>query len=52
MATEQQPPTEFEKFHGALKKIVSTPKAEIEKREVEWQRERSKKRKHRLKEAK
>ena len=36
----QPEPTEFEKFHGALKKIVSTPKAEIERREAAWQKSR------------
>jgi hypothetical protein len=32
--------TESEKFDNAVRTIFSVPKAEIEKREAEWQRER------------
>lgn len=37
-------PTEFQKFRGALKKIVSVPKAEIERREAAYQKMRKQKR--------
>jgi hypothetical protein len=38
-------PTPFEKFHGALRKIVSVPKAEIDRREKEYKKARKQKRK-------
>jgi hypothetical protein len=40
-------PTPFEKFHGALRKIVSVPKSEIVKREAAYKQMRKQKRKQR-----
>ncbi len=33
--------TEFERFRNAVKQIISVPKEEIDKREAEYQKERS-----------
>lgn len=34
--------TPFEKFQDLTKKVIAVPKSEIDKREVEWRRERKK----------
>ena len=36
--------TEFEKFDNLLRKVITVPKAEVERREKEWQKQRQKKR--------
>lgn len=45
MANEPAPeqPTEFQKFLVFTKKVVAVPKAEIDRREAEYQRMRSQK---------
>ena len=40
MTTTNDQSTEFQKFHSALRKIVSVPKSEIVRREEEYQRRR------------
>jgi len=35
--------TEFTRFRDALKLIVSVPKAELDRREIEWRKARKKK---------
>lgn len=44
-----EPASEFERFRDALKQIISVPKSEIDKREVEWKAERAAKKKSRVK---
>jgi hypothetical protein len=46
MATTKQPdqPTPWEKFVALARKVVQTPKAEVDKREREWREERRRKR--------
>jgi hypothetical protein len=40
-------PTPFEKFRDFTRKVVSVPKAEIDRREAEYQKSRKNKRKQR-----
>lgn len=35
-----RPPTNWEKFREIARKVVQTPKAEVEKREREWRQNR------------
>lgn len=39
-------PTPFEKFVTLTKKVISTPKKEIDLREADYKKERAKKKKH------
>lgn len=41
---EQQQPTPFEKFRNFTQRVVSVPKAEIDRREKEYQRIRKQRR--------
>jgi hypothetical protein len=43
-APEEHQPTPWEKFVTLARKVVQTPKAEVDKREREWRQERTKKR--------
>jgi hypothetical protein len=42
-----QPASEFQKFDGAMRKILSVSKEELEKREKNWQRKRKRAKKKR-----
>ena len=42
--TAEAEPTEADKFKAAMKKIVSTPRSVIEKRDAEWRESRKQKR--------
>jgi hypothetical protein len=43
MKTENQEPSEFQKFDIAVRKILSVSRDELKKREKAWQRKRAKK---------
>ena len=43
MSETARPPTAWEKFVALARKIVQTPKAEVDKREREWRRARRRK---------
>jgi hypothetical protein len=45
MTSDNQGPTEFQKFQAGLKKIVSVPKSEILKREAEYKAARKRRKK-------
>jgi hypothetical protein len=45
----ESPKTPFEKFRAFTQKIVSVPKAEIDRREAEYQKSRKNKKKRRSK---
>jgi hypothetical protein len=49
MTNETQQPTPFEKFREFVRKVVSVPKSEIDRREAEYQRERKRIRRKRAK---
>jgi hypothetical protein len=51
MESKSSSQTPFEKFLAFTKKVVAVPKAEIDKREAEYQRERKKLRKQRHRQA-
>lgn len=45
MKTEKTEPTPFEKFRDFAKQVISVPKAEIDRREAEYQKQRAEKKK-------
>ena len=47
MSEKKETPTPFEKFRQFTQKVVSVPKAEIDRREAEYQKTRKNKRKRR-----
>lgn len=38
---EPRPPTPWEKFVALARKVVQTPKEEVDKREKEWRKQKS-----------